>query len=388
MSNEICNKKYCTGCGACVAVCPKQCITFQPNPQGHLFPHIDKQACVNCNLCRKTCPVNTPVPMNQPLACYAAWAKDEKDRTSSSSGAASSVFAAHILKQGGVVYGAALQDNTIQHIRVSSAEDLPRIKGSKYVYSYVADVYKQVKQDLKDGKTVLFTGTPCQNAAVYNLIGENPNLILVNLICHGVPSMQMLRDHLKAQNIIKIHKIQFRHNNHVDAFVCNDYKALDRVFPDAYVICFLEGYTYRSSCYNCSYAQPKRTGDITIGDFWGLGKEAPFEGDATKGCSAVIINTAKGQALFSTCQDKLQLFERKYQEAINGNGQLSHPVPYTWHSKLFNKLYPLLSFEKAAFLSTTLVMVKQVIIRSLKNYAPNLYKSVLLKFCSILKELK
>lgn len=371
MTKEICNKEYCTGCGACVNVCPKQCITLQPNPQGHLFPHIDKQACVSCNLCRKTCPVNIPAPMHQPLACYAAWTKDEKDRTTSSSGGASSVFASYILKQGGVVYGSTLQDNKIQHIRVSRAEDLSRIKGSKYVYSYTADVYAHIKQDLKDGKTVLFTGTPCQNAAVYNLVGEAPNLILVNLICHGVPSMQILKDHLKSKNITEIQKIQFRNNNNTYDFCCNDYRALDSVFPDVYVICFLKGYTYRPSCYHCSYAQAKRTGDITVGDFWGLGKEVSFEGGNTeKGCSVVIVNTDKGISLLSVCQDKLQLFEREYQEAIEGNSQLRAPVAQYVLSNKFNKYYPKYSFGVAAWLTVPHLLGKTMLKRFLTRYTP------------------
>lgn len=371
MTTEICSQTLCTGCGACVAACPKRCISLQPNPQGHLLPVIDIKTCVNCNLCRKTCPVNSPVPLHEPNACYAGWAKDEQDRTTSSSGAASSVFAVHFIQKGGIVYGAALQDQRVQHIRVSKMEDLARIKGSKYVYSYAAEVYPQIKQDLSDGKQVLFLGSPCQNAAVYNLVGDNPNLTLVNLICHGVPSMQILLDHLKSKHITEIKKIQFRNNNDTYNFCCNDYKALEHIFPDIYVTCFLKGYTYRDSCYNCAYAQAKRTGDITIGDFWGLGKETPFEGgDTSKGCSVIIINTSKGKELLETCQGKLQLFPRKYQEAVDGNSQLRAPVSQKKLASKFNKYYPKYSFNMAVWLTVPRLLGIRVLKNILKRYTP------------------
>ncbi len=383
MPNSICPSNLCTGCGGCVAICPKKCVTLRPNLQGHLLPQIDEKICVNCNLCRKICPVNTPVPLNDPTACYAAWAKDETDRTTSSSGGASSVFATHFIEKGGVVYGAALEDNKIQHIRVATKSELSRLKGSKYVYSYAAAAYPQIKQDLKDSKQVLFIGTPCQNAAVYNIMGNNPNLTLVNLICHGVPSMQMLQDHLKSKNITQIKRIQFRHNNNMYKFSCNDYNAFDKLFPDVYMTLFLNGITYRSSCYQCSYAQTKRIGDITIGDFWGLGRESSFEGgDLTKGSSCIIVNTGKGKALLYACTDKLKLFKRKYEEALAGNGQLRAPCPYTRDVKRFNELYPRYSFRRAALYSSAPILmigqvkllVKKYASKQMQQYFINLYK--------------
>ena len=387
MHNNICSSNLCTGCGACVVACPKHCIMLEPNPQEHLLPIIDSKTCINCNLCRKTCPVNTPVVLNEPQACYAAWAKDEQDRTTSSSGGAASVFATHFIEQGGVVYGAALQDNKIQHIRVSGPADLVRLKGSKYVYSYAVGIYGQIKQDLATGKQVLFIGTPCQNAAVYNLVGDNPNLTLINLICHGVPSMQMLMEHLKSKNIMEIQKIQFRNNNMYE-FVCNDYKAYEHFLPNTYMTLFLNGITYRPSCYQCAYAQAKRTGDITIGDFWGLGRKTPFEGgDVTKGCSVILINTDKGKQLLDACQDKLKLFKREYTEALAGNGQLRAPYPYTRYAKRFNQLYPRYSFKRAALCSSAPILMIDQIKLLIKKYAPKPVQQYCLKCYRYFKEI-
>ena len=361
MTDKICPQSLCTGCGACVAVCPKHCISLQPNPQGHLLPKIDTNVCVSCNLCHNTCPVNKPVAMHEPILCYAGWSKDEHDRNTSSSGGASSVFAAHFINEGDIVYGAAVKDNKIQHIRISKAEDLNLIKGSKYVYSYAADVYPLIKKDLSDGKKVLFIGTPCQNAAVYNLTDNNLNLTLVNIICHGVPSMQILKEHLKSHNITEIKNIQFRNGNDIYDFRCNDYHALDCILPDVYVTCFLKGGSYRSSCYNCTYAQSERIGDVTIGDFWGLGKIKSFlGGDINKGCSVIIINTDKGKNLIDSCRNRLHLFEREYREAVEGNAQLRSPVKddYALH---FNKYYSKFPFLLAAWLTFPWVLFKQLV---------------------------
>ena len=237
------------------------------------------------------------------------------------------------------------------------------------MYSYAAESYAQIKQDVAAGKQVLFLGTPCQNAAVYNLVGDHPNLTLVNLICHGVPSLQMLREHLKTEHITEIHNIQFRTNNNLYEFVCNDYNAFKKISPDVYITLFLEGITYRPSCYACPYAKSQRTGDITIGDFWKLGRKIPFEGgDLTNGCSVIIVNTGKGQALIENSKDKLHLFKRTYEEAIAGNGQLRHAVCYGRCALLFNKLYPRLSFKMAGCVSSAPILLISWVKFLIKKY--------------------
>lgn len=379
MSN-ICSLDACTGCGACKVSCPKQCISLLPNAQGHLVPQIDLSQCIHCNLCRKVCPVNTPVVLRQPQACYASWAKNDKERTTSSSGGGASVFAAYILKQGGTVYGVALQDNKIQHIRVSSAADLNRLKGSKYVYSEAFGIYQSIKNDLENGKQVLFIGTSCQNAAVLNIVGSKPNLWLVNLICHGVPSMQMLTEHLQAQTHTKdIKTLSFRANNDY-VLTCGSYQSSKHIWPDAYLTLFSKGIICRPSCYQCIYAKPERVGDITIGDFWGLGKKKPFEEDTSKGCSVIIVNTQKGADLLKNCQADLQIFKRDYAEAVEGNSQLRAPVLYTHYVKRFNKLYPKFSFKWAGILSSFPLLVRETVKMGILKYAPRSVRSYCVLF--------
>ena len=360
MTDKICSQSLCTGCGACVAVCPKHCISLQPDPQGHLLPKIDADVCVNCNLCRNTCPVNKHVPMHEPILCYAGWAKDEQDRATSSSGGASSVFAAHFINEGNIVYGAAVKDNKIQHIRISKAEDLNLIKGSKYVYSYAAGVYPLIKKDLNDGKKVLFIGTSCQNAAVYNLFGDNVNLFLVNLICHGVPALQMLTEHLSHKVEGGIKDISFRCGN-VYRLKCQNYDSSKKIIPDIYLTLFIRGIICRPSCYKCQYTKSERIGDITLGDFWGLGKKTPFKEDITNGCSLIVINTEKGYKFLQDCKNKLNIYSRDYMEAVEGNGKLRASLKLTPYVENFNKYYPKFSFGVAAWLTFPWGLFKQLV---------------------------
>lgn len=384
MSKIICSTNLCSGCGACLAVCPKQCISLKPDSRGHLFPLIDKKACVHCNLCRNTCPVNNPLSFNTPKTCYAGWAKDENEYISSSSGGAAAVFSKYILEQGGTVYGAALQDNTVRHIRVSDKTDLSLLKGSKYVYSYAADVYQLIKKDLGEDKKVLFIGTSCQNAAVYNLFGNNPNLFLVNLICHGVPALKMLKEHLKEKGQGSIKNISFRYGSKFRLKFPN-YNSSKNLIPDTYMTLFLKAVTYRPSCYKCQYAKAERIGDITIGDFWGLGKNKEFKADLSKGCSVITVNTGKGVALLNACSPYLELHERAYTEAVNGNAQLHSPVADNIYLILFNKFYPRCSFGLAAWLSSFPLLIKELLKNIINLYMPHCFKE---KIFNIYKHFK
>lgn len=165
---EICDINSCTGCAACAGVCAHKAISMvEVPPHGYLHPKINNDLCVDCGLCSKTCPVNNPPVFNSPQTAFAAISKDRDDLMSSSSGAASSVLATHIINKGGVVYGSVEEDYAhIAHQRIDSLTDLPKIKGSKYVHSYTTDIFPKVKADLQQGLEVLFLGTPCQIAGL------------------------------------------------------------------------------------------------------------------------------------------------------------------------------------------------------------------------------
>lgn len=161
---------------------------------GHLYPAIDNTKCVDCGLCKKVCPSNHQQTKSTPTLAYAGWDKNEDEYKSSTSGGAASALSRYIIRQGGVVYGCEMSlDLDVRHIRVENEEDIIKLKGSKYVQSSIRECLKDIKKELRQGKKVLFIGTPCQVAAVKSVVGNNDsNLYTVDLICHGVPSLNFL----------------------------------------------------------------------------------------------------------------------------------------------------------------------------------------------------
>jgi coenzyme F420-reducing hydrogenase beta subunit len=191
-------KTDCSGCNVCAEACPKHCIEMIPDRKGFLYPKVNTVTCVDCGVCVKVCPFEEGnIKLNSPLTAYAAWNKDREQYLASSSGGAAHVFSSYIIRQGGVVYGCTSESIHVRHIRVDALSELSKLQGSKYVQSDVRGLFSQVKADLQAGKPVLFIGTPCQVAGLKNYIKRIPeHLYLVDLICHGVPSLQMLHEHI------------------------------------------------------------------------------------------------------------------------------------------------------------------------------------------------
>lgn len=348
---EICDENQCTGCAACANRCPKQCIEMQPDLHGFIHPKINDAECINCELCIRTCPANIQMEGHIPNKAFAAWSLSTEDRNSSTSGGAASVFGQYIINNGGIVYGAAVcNGKEVNHIRVSKQNELYRLKGSKYVQSSINDCYKAVKEDLKSDKRVLFTGTPCQIAGLRQFLSkEYENLITVDIICHGVPSLSLLHDHIKGRcDISKVSNITFREKDGFTMNVMENSKTVYRKsFPyDSYMNGFMYALFYRPSCYKCHYACPSRISDVTIGDFWGLGafSEVKYSKDKV---SVILTNTEKGEQLLASCSNKLFLEERPVEEAINGNTQLQHPSTKHEFHNLFWSLYPYCGYRIA-----------------------------------------
>ena len=320
---------------------------------GHLYPKIIQDSCIDCGLCQKSCPALNPLEQIKPGTAYAAWSKDEEDYKTSTSGGAASVLSQYVLAQGGVVYGCAmLPDIEVKHIRIDSIDDIKKLKGSKYVQSSIVDIIPSLKTDVKVGRNTLFIGTPCQVAAIKKLFKEQPeNLLLVDLICHGVPSVSILKKHVhKVANYSCYDNIIFREGTGICVVVVVDGQIVYRQplksprYKDWYINTFIDGYTYRDSCYKCRYACPERVSDITIGDFWGLGKHNPADDipPHPNGCSVILPTTGKGLKVVNAISEEMNIFKRDVEEAVSGNDQLKFPSPYNRRKKIFRKLYPFL----------------------------------------------
>lgn len=358
---EICKKESCSGCFACLNICPKKAIKTVPDILGFMYPEINRNLCIDCGLCQKVCPVIHPQVPKKPERAFAAYSTDVADRMSSTSGGAASVFSQYVIRQGGVVYGCSGEDCMhVRHIRVAEASELAKLKGSKYVQSDIGSVLKSVKSDLQSGRFVLFIGTPCQIAGLNGfLCKEYDNLLTIDLVCHGVPSQQLLNDAMKyyaEETRLSKASILFRKKGkdvkdlRYGLYVSDQRSSslFSANFPfDHYITGFMSGLFFRENCYHCPYAAPQRISDITLGDFWGLGGLEVSRIKQDHGISLVLINTPKGTETFEKCSVNLTIEERQIREAILGNGQLQHPLARNKYSDRFRELYPYEGFKES-----------------------------------------
>lgn len=351
-------KVNCSGCNACAEVCPKYCIEMLPDKKGFFYPKVDTVTCIDCGACEKVCPFQDGnIKLNAPLTAYAAWNKDREQYLASSSGGAAYVFSSHIIKRGGVVYGCTSEGMHIRHIRVDSLSELSKLQGSKYVQSDVRGVFSQVKADLKAGKPVLFISTPCQVAGLKNYIKRIPeDLYLIDLICHGVPSQQMLHEHIN--HILNGHsaeRLSFRKGQlfHIELKDRCGTVYSSEPHKDMYYRAFLGGISYRESCYECPFACKERVSDITIGDFWGLQDVTSLPLEISEGISVLLSSSEKGRALLDAVKSAMRIYERSVEEAVTGNNQLRFPVSKSFCTKIFNLLYPTISIDGAIFVCVT-----------------------------------
>ncbi len=350
---KICETNHCTGCSACYNVCPKKSIKMLENEEGAVVPSIDKQKCINCNLCIKTCPENNKIDFHNPLKVYAAWSLNENVRKNSSSGGIAYEIYRYVIENGGIAFGTKFNDQMeLEHTMATTLEQVKEFCGSKYTQSKIGKCYLDVKNCLKENKKVVFIGTPCQiNGLKSFLRGEDiNNLLIIDLICHGVPPQKYLKDYIRYLAINKkVDDISFRGKNnwYFTAYCQNEiiYKKHNK--DDLYYRAFLDGLFYRENCYNCRYAREERVGDITLGDFWGLGKKVKFDYPIENGVSVILVNTEKGKKIIENLNKRIFMEERTIEEAVEGNAQLRQPSKKHENTEKFKRIYMEQGFDIA-----------------------------------------
>lgn len=310
----------CTGCGACAVICPTHCIAMNPNKEGFLYPIKNLDACLNCHKCEKVCPPIKLYKSKEPISIGLFQSTQNIELLESSSGGVFSLIASYVLRNNGIVYGSAIDYNdkcSVKHIRIESISELSQLRGSKYVQSELGIIYIQVKEDIKSGRFVLFSGTPCQVAGLLGFLQDSPsNLITVDLLCHGVPSPLIWRKYLfgeilrnKEENI-QVSKISFRDkrlgwHNYGLSVEWQNLSTSDQHNKKSFFQCknensYLKGFIgdifLRESCYNCKFKGFSSGADITLGDPWGCEQYIP-EDNIDKGASLVVILSEKGREL-------------------------------------------------------------------------------------------
>lgn len=348
---EIKEKAFCCGCNACVQRCPKQCISMHEDEEGFLYPRVDKTICIECGLCEKVCPVINQNEPRKPLKVYAAYNKDEKIRRESSSGGVFTAIAEQVIDEGGIVFGACFDENwEVKHDYTETKEGLKAFRGSKYVQSRIKDNYQKAEHYLKEGRKVLFSGTPCQIARLKKyLCKEYENLLTVDFICHGVPSPKVWRMYLNetiarqcGKNSVSsdLKSLLFERNARIEGISFRDKRlgwkkysfaltfsttngrgekntvSLCEVFTkNAYMRGFIDNVYLRPSCYRCSMKQSKGGSDLMIGDLWGAKRINKVLKDDDKGLSSLMVFNRKGEQI--TQLDNLHNLEVDYAQVYS-----------------------------------------------------------------------
>ncbi len=357
MHVEIKNKANCSGCTACASVCPKKCIKMIADSEGFLYPSVDKNACIQCGLCKKICPVLSKTKKTSgDVLCFSVCNKDDEVRACSSSGGVFSALAKEVLKKGGAVFGSAFDDDlNLLHICAAEESELARLRGSKYIKSDLTDSFLKIKELLSSGVPVLFSGTPCQTDGLVSFLGgKRDNLFVVDIICHGTPSPLVWKEYLsykKEKNGSEVTGFVFRdktigwRNYSVTAYFGNGSTESVPFFDDPYMKAFLTNLSLRPSCHSCGSKSLCRSSDITLGDFWGIERVAPYMDD-NRGTSIVMVHTQKGKELFASVADALKWEEVPFEKAINGNPSFHTSSPVGKKRDLFFSRLGKMRFDK------------------------------------------
>lgn len=351
MSRLICDSNICTGCSACVEVCPVRCITMCSDPLDATHPQIDTSICIDCGLCEKTCPNNIQLNFHTPQRVYVAWSNDESIRNTSASGGIATELYRLWISKGGFAAGVKYEKNGECHfILIENEYDILSTQNSKYTFSDTDGIYYKIKEKLQLGVPVIFIGVPCQVSGLYGFLKRDyDNLTTVDIICSGMPPSEYLRQHIKSieQRRHRVAEfVSFRDpefNTNTYAFTLRD--ATKNIFykkrvlnTDNYQLGYHRALIYRENCYSCKYACRERIADLTIGDFSGLGRCAPFNYDKYN-TSCILQNTDKGRRALTEIQSVVTIIERPLTEAFGYERKLSSPAIKHNRRKIFEEEY-------------------------------------------------
>lgn len=341
------NKSECCGCTACKAICPKEAIAMVDDEEGFLYPKINYDKCIECGMCKKVCAFNEKYSVEDNInypEMYAVKHKVDNDRLTSRSGGMFVALSDFILKNNGVIYGATFDEEfNVLHKRVLTKSDRNKLKGSKYVQSYIEDVFSYVKQDLLKEKYVLFVGTPCQTSGLKSYLKniDNSKFFVCDIICHGVPSPLIWKDNLKfieQKYKGKIVSANFRDKSygwhtHIESYNLNNRNK--KVKAEYFSNLFRKNIILRPCCEKCKFTNLKRPSDITLGDFWGINKVLPNYKNDDKGISLVLVNTKKGINWFN--EVKNDIYYEKVDISNNLQPNLKEPSkPVIDRNKFWN----------------------------------------------------
>ena len=381
----------CTGCGACVACCPCDAISFTAHKRyGYALPVIDASLCIDCGKCERVCKGDIAIHSEQKTA-YIVYNKNPELRRKSASGGAFSALATEFIDGGGYVVGAVMdfsgESVRVKHSIASTREELLPILNSKYVQSDCSEAYSQVKKLLKDDKRVLFSGTSCQVDSLLRYLSgvKLDNLYTVDLICHGVPGESFFAayiEHLKSKYKCQIKNFSFRKKGSssfyimtVDAIKSGENTSFEiPIYESAYYQMFMSADSYRESCYSCKFSSIDKPADITLGDYYEAKDDYPelFNGEVESlsmndGISSVVLHTEKGRELFASASDTLWTYEVDVKKVQNSHNELCKPQTYSKNRKCYFDIYNKRGFKPLERKIVRRIKIKRTVKRIIKK---------------------
>lgn len=415
---HITDKKNCCGCSACVQRCPKQCIRLEEDTEGFLYPQVDEETCIKCGLCEKVCPILNQADKLSVLEVLAVKNPNDEERMNSSSGGVFLPLAREVINQGGVVFGAVYDESwEVHHVYAEKIEDVYPMMGSKYLQSKIGNSFKDAERFLKQGREVLFVGSPCQIAGLRTYLRNKQysNLLAVDFLCHGVPSPGVWRRYLaetyggydvKEQSRLQatagknsvllsslnatspIGDIKFRDKRESGwkkyRFVVrqksaskadqNTVLSSDIHYDNPFMRGFLSDIYLRPSCYACKCKNGVNHSDMTIADFWGINQIAP-EFDDDKGVGLVLLNTKKGEEYFSRLP--MDIMPSNLEKAHYYNGGFNeHTKAHPKRDQFFFLIENGKSIKAAVDICLRLPF-KQRVVRVVKKIVKKIVKTIL-----------
>lgn len=378
---EISDSKNCCGCQACMQVCPKQCISMQNGKDGFCYPFVDASSCVNCGLCNKICPIESTKDItddvkNGSFPSFAAISRDKKSLMKSSSGGVFKEMAKIVIAEGGYVAGCLFDETlTARHVITNDIAVIDKMRGSKYVQSDTARVYSDIKKFLKNGKKVMFSGTPCQCAALRHTVGVklSENLLIVDFACHGVPSPVAWKEYLKSLHWDEVSECEMRDKSKCwekFSFRVKGEKHGKNVVQEGvlkesiWIRGFLSHVYVRPSCYSCQFRNGRNQSDLTISDCWGARTLIPTvtNEQMKNGISSVIVRTGKGQEYFERIKNEIWQQRLKYENVAHFNPALKESHKASVGAPLF---FPMLHigipFKYSVFISCAVDKLYRII---------------------------
>lgn len=356
MARSVCDPQKCTSCGVCETVCPKKCIIRQQKEDSSWYMGIDEEACINCGLCQQICPSVTDPGLHTPQKAYAAWVLDSESHRLAASGGIATALYQEAVKHGFCIVGAGMQEDlTVRYSLSADSSAIAQYRNSKYTFSDLGDVPKQIVSCLKKGQSVLFIGLPCHVAAVKNYAAAakcEENLYCVDLVCHGLPIPDFFRQHIRHLETVygkSASEIFFRNpdvgtgNFVLSVAEGNGSKPFYQRYvgqDDVYQIGYHNALIYKDTCYRCAYAQKERPGDLTLADYPGLGQLSAYRHNRHK-VSMVAVSTQKGEKLWDILVNAgiIESHERPVEEPLKYQKQMRRPSIAPKERVVFLKLY-------------------------------------------------